>query len=215
MGRLLHFLLILFISYSIIFPINTGVTWTGISSYNAEAAPVKPKPKPPVPKPKPKPPVAKPKPKPISGSITKNVKASDKVQRNLLIRQHTTIAKGNAAFKHVDIPKNQRGAFQNDVRAITLKSDIVVYRRYGGVSTAEGRWFSLKSYKSAASAKRALALPYRNKADKNSKYIIKAGTTLLVGSATSRVGKKGFGKDAVGGGMQVYIPKSSLATMVK
>jgi len=118
------------------------------------------------------------------------------------------------------VPKKYRAevaaAFDGKPDAITLKEDLIVYRHWGGVSGETGSpWVSPKSYAKPGNAKRYLALPEKNTAQKLTAFRIPAGTTILKGKVASKVGDPRFDGKSVGGGMQIYVPNPKILEKVK
>lgn len=118
-------------------------------------------------------------------------------------------------LSHVTNLKHQvlvKDAFKGKVRAIELEEDLTVYRYWGGHSTTlEAFWLSPKAYPSPTDARRALALPDSNTAEKMDRFELLKGTIILWGKAASQVGVSRFGPYATGGGDQIYLPDPSKA----
>ncbi|MCA9026150.1 MAG: hypothetical protein KDA86_13155 [Planctomycetaceae bacterium] len=121
------------------------------------------------------------------------------------------IAKGDEALKLV-VPKKRwfapvRRSFDGEPSAITLAEDLIVYRHWGGEAPEIGSlWFSPKSYSRPGNARRYLALPANNTAERVTAFRIKKGTTILYGKVAGQKSKLGFGSYATGGGIQIYVP---------
>jgi hypothetical protein len=107
-------------------------------------------------------------------------------------------------------------AFEGEIKAITLKDDLIVYRYWGGKSTETGSaWFSTKQYVTPGNARRYLALPEGNTAENVTAFRIPSGTTILEGKVSSKTGEVGFGSYATGKGTQIYLPNPTLATPIR
>jgi len=109
------------------------------------------------------------------------------------------------------------GAFKGTPNVVELNSDLVVYRRFGGTSVAEGSpWFSPIPYTYPGNARRYLALTNGNTAKELAEFKILKGTKILVGPAESKAtGSSLFGPYATGGGTQIYLPDPSWAERIK
>lgn len=108
-----------------------------------------------------------------------------------------------------------QAAFKGRVVAIKLVAALTVYRYWGGAARETGgRWFSPNRYRSSRTARRCLALPEENSADHVTAFRIRRGSTVLWGRAASRAGAPEFGPDAVGGGLQIYLPGRTRAKRV-
>jgi RHS repeat-associated protein len=104
-------------------------------------------------------------------------------------------------------------AFQGTPQVITLQEDLIVYRHWGGGAQEEGSpWFSPKSYIRPGNARRYLALPPGNTAERISVFKIPAGTIIIRGKVAPQV--EYFGPYAVGGGEQIYLPDPSKAILI-
>lgn len=107
-------------------------------------------------------------------------------------------------------------SFRDEAVAETLANDLVVYRRWGGRAPETGSpSFSPQPYVRPGNARRYLALPERNTAENLTAFQIPAGTTILRGKVASQAGDIGFGPNAVGGGVQIYIPNPSVAIPIR
>jgi len=118
------------------------------------------------------------------------------------------------------IPKRYREsvikAFKGEPALKTSLEEMVVYRHWGGKASETGSpWYSIRSYIKAGNARRFLSLPETNTAENVSVFRIPKGTTYLEGIVGSKVGEAGFGKNAVGGGTQIYISDPSVAVKVE
>jgi RHS repeat-associated protein len=104
-------------------------------------------------------------------------------------------------------------AFQGTPQVITLQEDLIVYRHWGGGAQEEGSpWFSPKPYIRPGNARRYLALPPGNTAERISVFKIPAGTIIIRGKVAPQV--EYFGPYAVGGGEQIYLPDPSKAILI-
>ncbi len=121
---------------------------------------------------------------------------------------------GQAALDYV--PQRYRAAvgrsFRGDPEAITLTEALIVHRHWGGGASQTGSpWFSPKTYVRPGNAQRHLALPTGNTAENVTSFRIPAGTTILRGQVASQAGNAGFGPNAIGRGIQIYLPDPSVA----
>jgi RHS repeat-associated protein len=128
------------------------------------------------------------------------------------------IARGDAALEFV--PSRYRAevarSFRGEPVAETLAEDLVVFRRWGGRASETGSpWFSPQPYARPGNARRYLALPEANTAENLTAFKIPAGTTILRGKVGSRAGEVRFGSNAVGGGVQIYLPDPSAAVPIR
>jgi hypothetical protein len=107
-------------------------------------------------------------------------------------------------------------AFEEAPIPVLLQRDLRVYRWWGGASPELGsHWFALHQYKKAGYAKRYLSLPAGNTAEHVSEFILPAGTVILIGKARNMQGIPGFGRHAVGGGVQIYVLDAGAARLVR
>ena len=114
------------------------------------------------------------------------------------------------------IPTKYRGAvsrsFRGDPKLVELTEPLVVYRHWGGRASEVGSpWFSPKPYTKPGNAQRYLALPEGNTAQNLTRFEIPAGTQVLRGKVAGQAGEAGFGGNAVGGGVQIYLPDPRVA----
>ena len=106
-------------------------------------------------------------------------------------------------------------AFKGTPEVVTLSEDLIVYRHWGGEAPETGSpWFSPKPYVRPGNARRYLALPNYNSADRVSAFRIPAGTTIIRGQVASQVGQPRFGPYATGGGVQIYLPNPEDAVLI-
>ena len=104
-------------------------------------------------------------------------------------------------------------AFEGTPQVVTLQEDLIVYRHWGGEAREKGSpWFSPKPYIRPGNARRYLALPPWNTAEKISVFRIPAGTTVIIGRVASQV--ESYGSYAIGGGIQVYLPQPEAAILI-
>jgi hypothetical protein len=89
----------------------------------------------------------------------------------------------------------------------TLREDLVLRRVYGGDARQLGRYWSRTTYSSPGRARRYLALPPGNTAERVVTIRVPAGTTVHEGKAAASFGH-------VGGGNQVYINRVDLSWIV-
>jgi RHS repeat-associated protein len=109
------------------------------------------------------------------------------------------------------------GAFKSEPSVVELTTDLKVLRYYGGNTIpTNSPWFSIKSYSRFGNARRFLSLPNRNLATNVAEFSIPKGARILIGNAASKVNDVLiFGKYAVGGGVQIYLPDPTMARWVK
>ncbi len=93
--------------------------------------------------------------------------------------------------------KSVFSSYKGTPKVKTLKADTTVYRTWGGNSAELGHWVSPKNY--GASARNLLSLPASNTMTNTSSFLLKKGTTVLVGKAASLFGQSG-------GGIQWWVP---------
>jgi hypothetical protein len=111
---------------------------------------------------------------------------------------------------------NVVGSFSGIPSVETLTDDLVVYRHWGGGAAETGSpWFSPKAYVRPGNARRYLALPDYNSASNISQSMIPKGTTIIYGKASSQVSNLGFGKYAIGGGSQIYLPNPGVVKLIR
>ncbi len=118
------------------------------------------------------------------------------------------------------VPTKYRGAvsrsFRSDPKLVELTEPLVVYRRWGGRASEVGSpWFSPKPYTKPGNAQRYLALPEGNTAQNLTRFEIPAGTQILRGKVAGQAGEAGFGGNAVGGGVQIYLPALRVAVPIR
>lgn len=105
--------------------------------------------------------------------------------------------------------------FEGTPELVTLSEDLIVYRHWGvEASEAGSPWFSSKPYVRPGNARRYLALPNYNAANRVSAFRIPAGTTIARDKVASQVGQPKFGPYATGGGMQIYLPNPEDAVLI-
>ena len=109
------------------------------------------------------------------------------------------------------------GAFRSEPRVAELTADLEVPRYYGGNSVpTNSPWFSTRTYSRSGNARRFLSLPNTNLATNVAEFSIPKGTRILIGKAASKVNEvRIFGKYAVGGGVQIYLPDPTKARLLK
>jgi len=116
--------------------------------------------------------------------------------------------------KYLDLVER---AFRSEPSVVELKTDLEVLRYYGGKSVpTNSPWLSIKSYSRFGNARRFLSLPNTNLATNVAEFSIPKGTRILIGNAASKVNEVLiFGKYAVGGGVQIYLPYPTIARWIK
>ncbi len=120
-------------------------------------------------------------------------------------------------FAHIprEYQKKVKEAFVGMPTNAVLANDLKVYRHWGGKAEETGSpWYSPTKYERPDEARRFLALPDVNVADRISCFVIPQGTTILRGKAASMVGNPPFGEYAVGGGEQIYLANPAVARVV-
>lgn len=130
------------------------------------------------------------------------------------LKKHQVLAKGKNAYKYV--PSRYvaivQNAFIGEVKALKLRSDMIVHRRHSKREGYEIRspWYSRQEYKTLTKARKHLATPISNPANKVSTYLIPSGSIILVGKVAPQIGKKGYSSNATGGGEQIYVTNPQL-----
>jgi hypothetical protein len=109
-------------------------------------------------------------------------------------------ATGVDDFINNNIPKQYqsqvKGAFCSDAQITTLAEDKIVYRYYGGDSSASSYWVTPNKVADPISE---LALPHGNTAQYVELVVIPKGTTIIEGTVAPNFGQPG-------GGYQFYVP---------
>lgn len=130
------------------------------------------------------------------------------------LRGHKVVARGADALKKADVPHKNRAevrkAFDGEIIAIELTRPMIVHRRHGGEADPISFYTSRTNYKKPGNAQRFSALPLKNTAKEQNLLLIPKGSIILVGKAANQTkDTKNFGKNAVGGGEQIYFSDRS------
>ena len=88
-------------------------------------------------------------------------------------------------------PQEVLSTYKGTPKVKTLKADTTVYRTWGGTTQELGHWVSPNNY--GSSARNLLSLPTSNTMTNTSSFLIRKGTTVLVGKAAPLFGQHGGG----------------------
>jgi hypothetical protein len=106
---------------------------------------------------------------------------------------------------------NAAETFTGEVELIELTEDLIVFRHTSDVvEEVTSPYYAAKAYAYSENARKFLALPDTNSAKQLSAYLVPEGTIIVVGKvADQSMDLDFFHRKAIGGGVQVYVPKFS------
>lgn len=130
------------------------------------------------------------------------------------LRGHKVVARGADALKKADVPHEYRvkvrKSFEGEIIALELTRPMIVHRRHGGEAKPISFYTSRTNYKKPGNAQRYSALPLKNTAKEQNLLLIPKGSIILIGKAANQTrNTEDFGKNAVGGGEQIYFSDKS------